>query len=163
MAIIYDGIKCPICGQEIDINEPFFATSGVFFSMDDPLFEFCDAALHWSCYEHWPHRGRFAKQYVDMWAYSVSENPYWFLVERTAKYFIQVNPDEPVSRIDLFLYETGSDVSINLSDWNHWISSQRSAISGLYSLEARAVSQIYEELAAKFPNRDALLASVNRT
>jgi len=163
MAIIYKGIRCSICGQEIDIAQDFFATSGVFFPIDDPLFKYCDAALHWDCYEHWPHRARFAKQYVDMWAESVSENPYWFMVGHTKRYFIQINPDEPVARIDLFLYETGSSVWIELSEWDRWISDERSAVSGLYSLEARAISQIYRELASKYPDKNALLAAITRS
>ena len=61
MALVYDGIPCAICEEPIDIEKPFFATSGMFIPLTDPLSLFCDAPMHWECYASWPERPSFAR------------------------------------------------------------------------------------------------------
>ena len=64
MALIYDGIECPLCSKPISTqNDEIFATSGVFINPINSLWEYCDAAMHWDCYEGWQHREEFAGLY----------------------------------------------------------------------------------------------------
>jgi hypothetical protein len=75
MALISKETTCPLC-EEL-ISGPVFSTSGIFFPPTDPLWRYCDAAMHWACYATWEHRERFAREYVQMWIENEKHNPYW--------------------------------------------------------------------------------------
>ena len=65
MAIIYKGIKCAICGLEIDIGRDasFVATTHFIGDKNDPLWRFSDAAMHYECFQIWPHKAEFVRKY----------------------------------------------------------------------------------------------------
>lgn len=63
MALIYEGMACAICDQSLDIHGAIFATTHFITDESDPLWRFSDAAMHYSCFEQWEHRGEFVKKY----------------------------------------------------------------------------------------------------
>jgi len=65
MALIYQGIKCAICGLEIDIDREklYVATTHFIGDPGDPLWSFSDAAMHYDCFQAWPHREEFVQKY----------------------------------------------------------------------------------------------------
>lgn len=64
MAIIFPGkSQCPICGLTINQDDRFVATSHFIADRDDPLWPFSDAAMHFDCFQTWPHRPRFVELY----------------------------------------------------------------------------------------------------
>jgi hypothetical protein len=66
MALVFlGGSRCPICHDLIREKGSFFSTWGTFLPSSDPLWKYCDAPIHWTCYENWPERHRFAREYVD--------------------------------------------------------------------------------------------------
>lgn len=56
-------ISCPICGGDFKDGRPYTCTSGVVFIPPHPLYEYCDAGLHYECLENWPHTAEFSKGY----------------------------------------------------------------------------------------------------
>lgn len=87
MAIIFGQPQCCICQQMIEEGEEWTATWGVVFVPPHPLYAFCDAPLHFSCLETWPHRKEFARGYFEMFrqmpldgaGYILAEGQSWFL------------------------------------------------------------------------------------
>ena len=65
MALIYKGIKCAICGREIDITRKgsYVATTHFIGDPNDPRHRFSDAAMHYDCFQEWPHRTEFVEKY----------------------------------------------------------------------------------------------------
>ncbi len=57
--------RCPICGQTLDDQKTFLATSGVAFGPEHHLYPYCDAGLHLACVETWPDREAFARGYFE--------------------------------------------------------------------------------------------------
>lgn len=71
------GQPCPFCDEPITQTQPVFSTWGVWLPQDDPLWRFCDAAMHWACYAEWPHRERFASTYFQFWVDAEQDDPFW--------------------------------------------------------------------------------------
>ncbi|MFK7789353.1 MAG: hypothetical protein AB8C95_07690 [Phycisphaeraceae bacterium] len=63
MAIIYKGIKCPICDETLDTKEKFVATTHFIGDEADPLWRYSDAAMHYACFQEWKHRETFVEKY----------------------------------------------------------------------------------------------------
>jgi hypothetical protein len=63
MALIYNGIKCAICDTEIDLAGPLVATTHFIGDTADQLWRFSDAAMHYECFQAWPHREEFVSKY----------------------------------------------------------------------------------------------------
>lgn len=63
VALIDEGSKCAICGQEIDLAGPIVATTHFIGDSNDPLWRFSDAAMHYDCFQRWPHREEFVNRY----------------------------------------------------------------------------------------------------
>jgi len=63
MAIIMADTRCPICNNKLD--KPYTVTSGVVFARTHPLWQFCDAPLHFDCLETWPSRIKFSEGYFN--------------------------------------------------------------------------------------------------
>ena len=62
MAMIYDGMPCPLCGRDLLDGQPFeaFAMLGI----DDPaVADLDDGAAHAACLRAWPLRDRFVAGY----------------------------------------------------------------------------------------------------
>lgn len=118
MAIVYEGIRCPLCDHAIALDEPFFATSGVFLPPSDSAVAMCDAALHWDCYAKWPERPRFARAYFER--RSFASNPYWVVVLSDDEVQAAVGNE----RIRIQLAATGSLADVTLEEWDAWIARQ---------------------------------------
>lgn len=58
-------IKCPICKGGFNDGRAYTGTSGVAFGPPHPLYEFCDAGLHFECLERWAPRADFSKGYFE--------------------------------------------------------------------------------------------------
>jgi len=59
-------IKCPICGGDFKDGRPYTGTSGVAFAPPSPLYEYCDAGLHFECLEKWGSRKEFSEGYYQL-------------------------------------------------------------------------------------------------
>jgi hypothetical protein len=149
MALITKGSRCAICNKQLG-EEPYLATSGVFFPADDPLWSFCDAPLHWDCYEHWPHRSRFARQRVSSAAESESGNAYWGRALLTDFVYLEVRKNEP-GEADVWLFETGTRVRVHLSQWSAWLWDLGLTEYELDRLEVASLWKVLPELRRRFP------------
>jgi hypothetical protein len=157
MAIVWQGVRCAICNEEIeDINRyiDYAATSGVFFPRDDPLVSYCDAPLHWTCFENWPHRTRFARQNFEMWVRGGKSNPYWTTLALTSGYILAAGLEIPY--IVLRLAETPTEIRLEFSGWDRWISDESIAIKGLHLVEVRALTPLLPEIRHTFPSLEAI-------
>ncbi len=63
MALIFDGIECPLCGEVIDLNSQFVATTHFIGDRNDQLHRYSDAAMHYTCFQNWDHREEFIDRY----------------------------------------------------------------------------------------------------
>jgi hypothetical protein len=77
---------CPICREGFHDGRPYTGTSGVVFPSGHPLYQYCDAGLHFECLEGWADRGEFSKGYFEMKRRGfisigtlLSEGPGWIL------------------------------------------------------------------------------------
>jgi hypothetical protein len=159
MALITKGSQCAICNKQLG-KAPYLATSGVFFPVDDPLHGFCDAPLHWDCYEHWPHRSRFARQRVSCAAGSDSDNEYWGQALLTDFVYLTVRKKEP-GEVRVWLFETGTQVRVHLSQWSAWLWDLGLTENELHRLEIAGLRKVLPELRRQFPNPEAVLAVVD--
>jgi hypothetical protein len=150
MALIFDGSRCAIC-EELLGNRAYLETSDVFFEEHDPLWRFCDAPLHWDCYEHWPERRRFARQYVGSHVKSLAENPYWGVALLTDVVALAVRKKEP-GQARLWLFETGTPVEVLLGDWSTWLRDLTLGEVELHRLEVANVRKALPDLRGRFPS-----------
>ena len=65
MALVYEGIKCPLCGDIIDLKSRYVATTHFIADQNDPLWRYSDAAMHYGCFQNWEHRTAFVAKYND--------------------------------------------------------------------------------------------------
>ena len=63
MALLFDGMKCPLCGGELRVSERMVATTHFIEDEKDPLWTFSDAAMHYECFQRWPLRQQFVSRY----------------------------------------------------------------------------------------------------
>lgn len=162
MALMYAGVCCAICATAIDTGSSCFATSGVFFPSDHPLFDFCDAPMHWHCYENWSDRAEFARAYVQMWVDAEPDNPYWGKVLLSPEAFVTVNPDPPVAQVSILLAETGTKVRVPIEKWEEWLSGEAKA-AGEHPMEQRALNVVAPLLREKLPTVETVLQAVDWT
>ncbi|MFN3652397.1 MAG: hypothetical protein ACK47B_22710 [Armatimonadota bacterium] len=161
MALVYPGVRCAICKAEVDLGTDFFATSGVFFPPEHRLYPFCDAAIHWECYEPWPDREEFARQYFQMWLEGNETNPYWGIALRTETFFVSLNPDPEVDAIKIHLAESGYSVRVSLTKWQAWLEDPDTALAGLRPLVRHELMAAWPLLRREVPDRDTLIGRVD--
>jgi len=156
MALLQRGwSRCPICGSVLTSGEGLFATSGVAFPDTDPLFRFCDAAMHWRCYEQWPERTRFARAYFRMWRDAAAKNHHWGIVWADDDVLLTVNPRPPVEKADVLLAATGTNMRVAVRDWESWIGG--GAVAGeTRILVRRALADVLPRLRSVASSIDAL-------
>jgi hypothetical protein len=155
MALIFPDSTCAICHEPLRTGR-IFATSGVFFSAGDPLFEFCDAGMHWSCYAKWPHRLPFAKAYVDMWVQIEKQNPHWGRAYLDDLVFVTVGT--VTEEVAVRLYQTGSDLRVPLNGWEKWLVKPNQELD---PVERESLEQVLPRLRAAFPSAEALVEAVD--
>ncbi|MCE7872493.1 hypothetical protein DYH09_19230 [bacterium CPR1] len=147
MAIVIQGVStCALCGELADSKE-YMATSGVWYEPDHPLWRYCDAPMHWECYERWPEREAFARDYVAMRC-SHQESPYWDTVYEDEQLVLEVSR----ARALAWLRATGTPVAFSPQSWPE-------PEPGLHRLERAELAK--SQLADRFPTWEDLLAGVD--
>lgn len=89
MALILSTTTCAICDEKLD--RPFLTTSGVAFVPGHPLFEFCDAPLHFDCVEAWPSRIEFSEAYFRL-VLEYHEAGHGYLLKKKDDWFFSTGP-----------------------------------------------------------------------
>ena len=158
MALIYEGSRCALCDQPIDASGDFFSTSGVFFESGHRLFRYCDAPMHWDCYGPWADRREFARAYVRAKMCSEEVNVHWARVFENEHCFVQINPDRAVAEASVCLFETGSEIRIELSDWKQWLGSD---LSDYHPCERSALAYVKGQLAERFLGEKSLIDQID--
>jgi hypothetical protein len=161
MALVYEGVKCAICHAKLDLSEPLFATSGVFFPPGDLLHPYCDAPMHWDCYAQWPDRPRFAARYVQSSVEREKKDSYWAKVLLSDNAFVTANPDEPVAEVSIQLFATGSDFRIKLRDWIAWLADSSWERQCRHKIERDALFRVHAHLRSALPTIEAIRSTVD--
>lgn len=123
------------------------ATSGVWYEPDHPLWRYCDAPMHWDCYERWPERQRFAADYVENRC-AGQDNPYWGRVYSDEHLVLEVSQAKALA----WLRATGTPVEFTPHGWPL-------PEAGTHRLERQALEP--SNLAEKFPRYEDLLRQVD--
>lgn len=160
MALLLGGMKCSICGETLRDGEPIFGTWGTWLPDTDPLFPFCDAALHWSCYATWPHRERFASTYFDFWVGSERQDLWWHRAYFDGDVLVTVNPVEPVRSAWIHLRPTGTRTSVRLTDWAGWVGDSTRDGSE-HPLLAETLREAKQRLRVALPTEQAVLDNLD--
>jgi hypothetical protein len=159
MALISSTSRCAICNELLG-ERPYLATSGVFFPEDDPLYPYCDAPLHWDCYEVWDHRSRFARQHVASCVESDLDNEYWGNALLTDRLYVSVRKKEPGIAV-VWLFEIGTDFRVPLTQWSAWPSDPSLTEFDQHPLEYASLEKVLPQLRQRFPDPEAVLAGVD--
>ncbi len=161
MASTIPELRCAICGKPIDPFGPFFRASGSFLDRSDALRRFCNAPLHWDCYQRWPERSRFARRYVEAWVAATRRNPFWWSVHLDERLYVSVNPERPVEEASVRLLAIGSDLRVPLARWSEWLAHPERVSPGLHPLEREALTEALPLLHERFPDDHALVDAID--
>lgn len=112
---------CPLCGEDMTEDQDLFSTWGVFFDTDDPLFRYCDGAMHWPCYANWEHRPQFARSYFDMWVDNAGGNFCWGVVYVDEDVLVTTNPVPPISSFCVVVAESGVRYMPKFDEWSDFV------------------------------------------
>jgi len=76
MALITQFTKCPLCGESVwnDVEDEIVATTHFIADAHDPLWRFSDAAMHYVCFQQWPHRSDFVTKYNQIIGHRIRGN-----------------------------------------------------------------------------------------
>ena len=156
MARIFENSTCAICEHLLkDDDQEWFGTSGVFFEPHDPLEPYCDAPIHWNCYETWPYRERFAATHFEslimIWA---------VLADRDNGYALNISKRE--NEIGINPIEIGIPVNLELSSYDHWIHNPEDILRAMHPLKQRAIRRIIPILYQRFPTLEALMLGTQK-
>jgi hypothetical protein len=156
MALITRGKSlCPLCQRVLEAGDDIFGTWGVWLPRTDPLWQFCDAAMHWPCYAQWEHQSGFARSYFEAWVGSCESNPHWKPAYRDDLLLVTVNPAPPVEAAWVHLAATGTRHNPKLSAWADWLHEGAGIV---HPLEAAALEAARRILRNQVPTADALIA-----
>ncbi|HBP19819.1 MAG TPA: hypothetical protein DEA08_18760 [Planctomycetes bacterium] len=112
---------------------------------------------HWSCYEGWGYRARFACSYFEFWVQQEATSPSWHKAFADERVFVTVNPDPSVRSCWVVLAETGTRHSVRLDDWSQWLDTSRPD----HEIVEAALAVAKEGLRTALPSAPAVLAAVN--
>ena len=154
MSLFIEGMNCALCERPMTADDQVFGTWGVWLPSTDRLHHFCDATLHWGCYAEWKYRERFAKSYFEFWAGSAHGNSYWRVVYRDEQILVTANTDVAVSSAWIVIAETGSRLSVALSEWDEWLASVDH--DDRHPVEQAAIKRVKATLSQCVPTRDAI-------
>lgn len=152
---------CPLCGNPVQLLDTFFRASGDFLPKKDPLQRFCNAPLHWECYEAWPERPRFARHYIDTWVKTNRKNPFWWCVHLDDDVYISANPQQPVEEASVRLVALGNDIRVPLPRWAEWLANVDAVTPGLQPLERRVLDAVLPRLRERFPDDHAVVDAID--
>ena len=76
MALITQFTTCPLCGESVwdATDDEIVATTHFIADARDPLWAFSDAAMHYGCFQQWPHRQEFVAKYNQVMGHRVWGN-----------------------------------------------------------------------------------------
>jgi hypothetical protein len=158
--VVFAGSECPLCHKPVQPGQKFFASWGIFLRSDDPLLPYCDAAMHWDCYEKWKFRRRFGRAYVSLWVASEKRSRFAAKVYLDDLVFVQVNLPTP-SVITLSLFETGTEYQMRLEDWPVLLGFPEPPLENLSALEREEVRRALLGLRKLVPTLDDLIRSID--
>jgi len=156
VALFFAGQKCRLCDAPMSHDERLFATWGVFFPREDPLWPLCDAPLHWDCYAAWPERPRFARAYFSMWMSASKQNPHWGTLLADDDVLVTLNPSPAIGKVQVVLAATGTRYFVKLADWPTFATSGPPEFP--HAVEAEALAAILPRLGTLGLDGEALAA-----
>ena len=160
MALFSRGQRCPLCDEPI-LEGPVFGTWGVWLPTDDPLWKFCDGAMHWDCYASWQHRKRFASTYFQFWVDAEGTNPFWHRAYLDENVLVTVNSLVPINAAWVHLKDAGSRIDVKLESWEAWLSAEPENSS--HPVLVEAVQRIKSVLREKVPTSVRLVAGIDQS
>jgi len=161
MATLLPDLTCALCEKGIDPTGAYFRTSGQFLPADDPLARYCDAPMHWACYEAWSERPRFARAYVDAWVVANRKNPFWWMVHRDEQVYLSVNPQPPVEEASVRLSAVGSDIRVPLPKWTAWLADPEAVTPTLQPVETVALTEVLPVLRERYADDHAVVHAID--
>ncbi|BDI28123.1 hypothetical protein CCAX7_001740 [Capsulimonas corticalis] len=157
--MVYEGVCCPICKQEIDLDAPYFATSEPFFPSEHPLFKYCDAAMHWDCYAAWPSRSEFARRYFETQIEGEKRNYYWGIALSRDEVAVTVSID--IGQVIVMTAETGDTARVGLNQWEEWLADFDQAVEGLHPVQQDAFREVWPILRDVLPSATVMVRRVD--
>ena len=160
MALIYEGMPCPLCQKSMGLQEDLFVTRDGIFPRGHPFNPLCDTAMHWNCYERWPHRAEFSRAYFQMQVRQKQSISSWAIVFLSEDVLVSVG--FVAGEVAIWLAETGSDIRVPLFLWNFWIRSKWLVLRKKSSRETRDLAKVWPVLRTEFPNTRVLMNKANQ-
>ena len=162
MALIFPTSCCMLCEQPLGCSSSHLRhLRGVFLPEDDPLFRFCDAPMHWSCYAKWPQRERFARANFALWIEHEKANPYWAKVYGDDLVFVSfklthVSSDQEPEfpGVSVRLAKTGTEIRVQSVEWEEWLEGGALDAAALHPLEVAAIREVLPRLRSAIPSID---------
>lgn len=157
MAIVLGPARCAICEEPLG-NRQYLATSGVAFDPTHRLFGYCDAPIHWDCYESWPSRSEFARAYFELEVAAEARNPYWARVYVDEEVFVSLSSSLPEDELAVCLASIGIRTHIALGGWRRWL--QRSYRDLQPSILSRSIGEVRDRLLEHLPDSGVIHSRV---
>lgn len=158
MAMMFDGMTCPLCQEPMHVHEQLFGTWGVWLERSHPLVKYCDGTLHWSCYAQWEHRQTFARSYFEFWVKGRHDNPYWLPAFLDDEVLVTVNPMREISGVWVIVAETGTRDNPRLDDWQRWLSGDDAT---MHPFKRDVLRSVKGTLREHVPTKETLLAAID--
>lgn len=157
MAIVLDTARCAICKEPLG-DRPYLATSGAAFEPTHRMFEYCDAPIHWDCYEPWPSRSEFARAYFELKVAAEAENPSWARVYVDEDVLVLLSLSLPEEELAVCLASVGIGNHVALADWEHWL--EHSSPDLQPSLLQRSIAEVRDRLLEHLPDPSVIRSRV---
>jgi hypothetical protein len=126
----------------------------VFVEPSNTLFQYCDALIHWVCYENWIHRVHFAAAHFDHWVPTHA-----VFVDWEIGYGLSVF--EAFDRLGVNSLETGIEIPFSLADYDHWIINPN-LIPKQHPFVQDVLNKVMPSIIKRFPNQKSLLLDTKR-
>jgi hypothetical protein len=142
MALIYKGVPCSLCYKEIDIDQPFFASS-----------DFCsahsDAPIHWQCLWAWDEVDEFLNRFHESEIERYSPE-HWTIIEKNKDFFITTD----FKCVCVHIACAGQSWNISIKKWPDSLRSKFTKSLNVSSLpeERRVIAgKVIEEIIENHP------------
>lgn len=156
MALILPDTRCPICNERLD--RPCTATSGVVFPPEHPLWDYCDAPLHFDCLAIWPHRVEFSEGYFHS-EIEACESGYGHLLIKETNWVLTCGPafiDSLPYCAVIYLREWPFRLYSRWGEWDSFVTGEFR--NNLIGTALAAAEQTMVEVVKVVPNLSALTA-----
>lgn len=153
MAILSEGSTCSLCGERIDLQGYFFASSAVPDESGQRCLEHSDAAIHWACLFRWPGADKFLALIHEAQRRFFPRNPYWTVLADKPPYFLAHNGKIAAVAIA----GTRMYWHIQLADWPTALTSRSSdgALDVLPPSRRALAERAIRDMVAEFPSVQA--------